>query len=342
MTQHGNNPSPPQQFRAQLIYDALEAMGWHGDSDDLVQRVERMRLGIPAEDEFAAVITWLGRCRLVHRLDQFQAPPESKSRFQVPDLLAIFDVGGHEVPVLIEVKKTDQSKLAWPSTQWNELYSYGRVLGLPVLVAWKYYDMWMLCELSHFRQCERKHRLSRKKAMEENLLGVLAGDFGYTLQPGVGLTIIASKEELISVEHEPSGARSEQWALMIREAFYSNGKGERTNKLPDGLWPLFLAGELESVEEVTDTEVIQRFVIGENAGAQFASRALGALVSFALPAGEEISWRKLVEAGGPRVSPSKILRDAIQRGIDLGYVRFGLSQVPETLPRFLIGKTANE
>jgi Holliday junction resolvase len=325
----------PQQLYAGMIYQALEAMGWQGDKDELVNRIERMRLGLPAEDEFATVITWLGRCRLVHRLDQFQIPPESKSRYQVPDLLAIFDVNGHDTPVLIEVKTGDKTKLAWPSAYWNELYAYGRSLGLPVLVAWKSRGMWTLCEISHFRECEKQHRLPLGKAMQENLLGVLAGDFGYVMQTGVGLTIQASKEELLAVEPEPTGARTEHWRLVIREAYYSNKYGRRTNKLPAGLWPLFLAGEMETVDEITDSEIVQRFVIAKDAGIQFASRALGALVAFAMPDGETVSWRKVMESGGPPVSPSEIMRNAIRKGIKLGYGRYGLDLVPQTHPEFL-------
>ena len=331
----GGELNAPQQLYAGMIYQALETMGWQGDKDDIVKRVERMRLGMPAEDEFATVIAWLSRCRLVHRLDQFQIPPESKSRYQVPDLLAIFDVNGREIPVLIEVKKTDKTKLAWPSAYWNELHSYGRSLGLPVLVAWNFHGIWTLCEISHFRKCEKQYRLPVKKAVQENLLGVLAGDFGYVMQPGVGLTIIASKEALLAVEPEPSGGRTERWRLVIREAYYSNKNGQRTNKLPEGLWPLFLAGEMESIDEITDSEVMQRFVIAEDAGIQFASRALGALVAFMMPDGEKISWRKVMESGGPHISPSEIMRNAIQRGIELGYVRYGMDQVPQTNPEFL-------
>jgi hypothetical protein len=65
-------------------------------------------------DEFGVICPWLGQCRLVHKLDQQQAPASSRDTYQVPDLLAGFNAAG---PFLIEPS---------PITHWRgSRYSLG-------------------------------------------------------------------------------------------------------------------------------------------------------------------------------------------------------------------------
>jgi hypothetical protein len=65
--------------------------------------------GLPAEDEFGVICAWLGRCRLIHKLDQQEAPVSSRDIYQVADLLAAFDTAG---PFLIEVKAKQDRTLS--------------------------------------------------------------------------------------------------------------------------------------------------------------------------------------------------------------------------------------
>jgi hypothetical protein len=68
---------------------------------------------LPCKDEFAAVCGWLGKCRLLHKLDQQQIPLSSRDEFQVPDLLAFVFDATKGSPVLIEVKSNTARKLSF-------------------------------------------------------------------------------------------------------------------------------------------------------------------------------------------------------------------------------------
>ncbi|PKA71381.1 hypothetical protein ATI02_4359 [Pseudomonas baetica] len=95
--------------RSRLLHESLELSGWE-NPEEVIQRVKRLDLGLPAEDEFAVVCSWLGKCSLIHKLDQQQIPKSSHDIYQVPDLLAVFDTGNHQYKVLIEVKtKVDKN-----------------------------------------------------------------------------------------------------------------------------------------------------------------------------------------------------------------------------------------
>lgn len=60
---------------ARLLHEAIQQMGWSTDPTLLINRVKRLDLGLPAEDEFIFIISWLGKCSLAHKLDQSQFPP---------------------------------------------------------------------------------------------------------------------------------------------------------------------------------------------------------------------------------------------------------------------------
>lgn len=84
-----------------LIQEVLAELSWDTDARTVAAKVRQLDLGFPVEDQFTAICAWLGKVRLVHELDQHQAPPACRDRCQVPDLLAHF---AHAGPVLIEVK----------------------------------------------------------------------------------------------------------------------------------------------------------------------------------------------------------------------------------------------
>ena len=129
--------------RARLLYEAAEQLGWTSDSRAIVDRVRRLAIGLPAEDELSVLLPWLGRCCLVHKLDQEENSDHSKRKYRVPDLLAIFDYGGRHIPVLIEVKSTDDSTLSWQPDYRDALCAYAAALRLPFLVAWRQKTFWV-------------------------------------------------------------------------------------------------------------------------------------------------------------------------------------------------------
>jgi hypothetical protein len=124
---------------AKLIYDLLAKSG-KGVSEDAIneiartldisisneklkERIERLGRGLPSEDEFIALAIWFGKCKLIHKLDQEQFPSISAQNYQVPDLCAVFEYEGREIPVLIEVKSESTPKSSNPKLRLaNKLY----------------------------------------------------------------------------------------------------------------------------------------------------------------------------------------------------------------------------
>ena len=67
-----------------LIQEVLAELGRDADPKAIAEQVKRLDLGLPAEDEFIAVCSWLGKARLVHKLDQHQAPPNREITIKSP------------------------------------------------------------------------------------------------------------------------------------------------------------------------------------------------------------------------------------------------------------------
>jgi hypothetical protein len=141
-------------------------------------RADRRERGVPAEDELSVVFHWLGRCKLVHKLDQSPYPPRALSDLQAPDLLAAFEVEGATIPVLIEVAELSAGGVpSWEPSYVDALQRYATLLELPLLIALKYLTFWTLFEARHLRVVNDKLTISFSEAMSETLLGLLAGDF---------------------------------------------------------------------------------------------------------------------------------------------------------------------
>lgn len=112
------------ESRAWLLFEAAERAGWR-NATEIVQRIRGLQRGLPAEDELAVILHWLGRCRMIHKLDQAsQYPKSTKADFVVPDLLALFEHEGGMLPVLLEVKRTQRDRLKWRRTYLQGLKSY--------------------------------------------------------------------------------------------------------------------------------------------------------------------------------------------------------------------------
>jgi len=79
--------NPTASIFAHIYYEALVQHGHRVDRQSFLDRAKRLEIGLPVEDEFCVILNWLGNTRLVHKLDQLQTPPDSKSYYQIPDLL---------------------------------------------------------------------------------------------------------------------------------------------------------------------------------------------------------------------------------------------------------------
>lgn len=326
---------------ARLIYEAIQQLGWATDSDSLINRVKRLDLGIPAEDEISFILSWLGKCSIIHKLDQKQYPPKSKDKYQVPDLLVSFVVNGGSFPVLLEVKISKKNKLSWKGNYLDKLKNYSLLTGLPILLAWKYYSLWSLVDLNCFEKARTNYHLSFENAMKHNLMSFLAGDFVYVMQPNVGLHFHFKKERLVSKKQINDSSREEKWLTRIEQAFFANAHGNKVSKLPPGLWPLFISAEPIPEDRVEDEYIYQSFIIPKDSGMHFAHTALPILITFFMDIEEKIHWRKHLDEHNFPVD-FKIFSEAASKGIKKGFVRYVLHQQPVKVPSFLKNKEKAE
>jgi len=76
-----------------ILRDALEALELDAaaDATAVVQRLRHLRRVLAPELEFCVILSWLGKCSLVHRLHQEQLPLGSTDEYRVPDLVAVFE-----------------------------------------------------------------------------------------------------------------------------------------------------------------------------------------------------------------------------------------------------------
>jgi Holliday junction resolvase len=309
--------------RAHLLFEALQQLGWDSNAESLIDRVRRLEIGLPAEDELSVVLNWLGRSRLVHKLDQLQSPPGSRTEYRVPDLLAIFEYHGRAVPVLIEVKTSDEATLSWRPDYRDALQRYADALRLPLLVAWRHRTFWVLFDAAHLSRAKSNFNVRFVDALKQTLMGELAGDFSFCFRPGVGLHLRIRKSA-----ETPDGLRG-----VIEEVRWVNSAGETFEKV-EGVFPLFLCLEQEPVVVETESHVEQSFIIPGSESAEFAHRALVSLLRFSTGT-DEIEWRRVLEENrAPRIMEGG-LRAAAQKALDAGFLQYGFDIQPATMPSFL-------
>ena len=184
---------PPNDIE-RLIQDVLAELGFDADPAEVARRVRRLNYGLPAEDEFSVICAWLGRVSLLHKLDQQQTPIASKAEFQVPDILVSFESAG---PVLVEIKVCNDRTLSFKPDYHTRLTQYASLLGLPLLIAWKFHSLWTLFDARHLTLARKNFNITHNEAMRQNLLGALAGDVAFKLAEGSGVHLDLAKEELI-------------------------------------------------------------------------------------------------------------------------------------------------
>lgn len=281
---------PPDAER--LIQSVFAELGWEADAAAVAEGVRRLNIGLPAEDEFSVVCAWLGKCQILHKLDQQQVPIASRQEFQVPDLLAKFSTQGTKTPVLIEVKSKQDKILSFRPDYLQRLKNYAEMLGFPLLIAWKRHKLWTLFEVRHLQKANKNFNISFETAMRENLLGALAGDVAYIIGAGAGLHLRFRKDKLVRQE-EAGGSLTEHWIMTIDDVAFTDYEGARRTDLDSAVQSLFTAWDLEKQEEHSDSHVQIRFVAGKE-GIQFAHTALVDMLNWESPHDSQPHWRGLL------------------------------------------------
>lgn len=325
------DPGPLIDPSARLVSEAVAELGWKADPKALAERVRQLQRGLPAEDEFGLLMSWLGRSALIHRLDQFQLPPDSRGSYRVPDLLVIFQHDGRDIPTLIEVKTSADRRLSWRPDYYNALRAYAERLRLPLLLAWNWteFGVWTLCDTSLFEQSETNYHLTFDSALRNSLMSALAGDFSYVFRPGVGLHF--KLEKLEKVPSNKAGTVS--WHLRIQEAYFTDADGNRLKTLGRGIWWMFI-GTGQETETVEHGDYFDyRFLMTEESPMQAAHRLLP-LVTMGLGATKAVPWRKLMEDHKFAVDGPTLAAEA-SRAIDRKIIRYVFQLKPAETPAFL-------
>lgn len=313
------------QSKSRLIFEAAERLGWSNPAE-IAEFAKRLEAGLPAEDELSVIFHWLGQCRLVHKLDQFPYPPGVWELYRVPDVLAVFEVGGRHYPVLIEVKTCIDKTLSWKPDYLSSLQRYASLLNLPLLVAWKHRSFWTLFEAKHFRLATTNLNISFLEAMKQNLLGVLAGDFSFSFRAGTGTHVRTRK-----LKETTNGFDG-----VLEEVYFSNAEGRRLGAV-GGVLQFFLCIDQEPSEVETETELLQSFVISTDQLAEFAHRAVVTVLDTFSETQQAFSWRQvLIQNRLPHISDGP--QQAAKNALDAGFLEHVVAPRPQTLPDFLVGQ----
>jgi Holliday junction resolvase len=311
------------------IYEAAAQLGPSIDPQVLAERVRALQRGLPAEDEFCVIAKWLGHCALVHKLDQH--PTGTGKNYAIPDLLAITRVEEIELPVLVEVKATLKPKLSWTPAYFDGLKAYGAAVGLPVIVAWKYKsaNIWSLFDIEAMVRNHQNLAISLEEALRANLMGLLLGDFAFSLEKGVGVHFKLQKGRLLQSE-----GSEETWEATVTDAFVTDGTGRRHSKINSPLLSLLLGSHLQDESVFLEDIVHQSFAVSDSAEIQFAHRALPALLAWRSDDQDQSSWRTYVSESPPVVT-SEELRAQAEWGLANNFTHHILNIRPTKKPAWI-------
>lgn len=322
---------------ARLIHEALVQLGWEGDPQALADRVRRLNVGLPREEEFAVVCTWLGRCSLVHKLEQAQAPVTSRNEYQVPDLFAVFTIGERRMPVLIEVKSSNDRTLSFRPDYLQRLRNYAALLELPLLIAWKHEGIWALFDSGRLEKAERNFNITLGVALQDSLLSILAGDFSYQIGAGAGIHLRFRKEQLLNEKRTETG-NEQEWKTTCDGVWFTDRDGNVRDDLSPEVQSLFLTWDLKEATVESETHLTHSFVVeGAEGGVStilFAHMALVRMLNFELPKGREINWREML-------GKAQLLRGisdftvAVRSALREGVVKYVFHTEPRNRPGYL-------
>ncbi len=326
----------PQELSkaAYALYPHLSASDGGETGEALAKRIESLKKGLMPEDEFAATAMWLGNCAAIHHIDQTPMPLQvGRDEMRAPDFLAFPIVNGQPRPVLIEVKAVDEMAVDWSDKYLKSLRTFAELLNLPLLVAWKWRDLWTLVDHHHFEKNVTAHRLTSEKALKEDLMCALFRDLRVMMNPEVEL--IFDMEILDEISGDagdliPAGMLGMK---IVNAGFYRNGE-----KMTDefGLM-LFLAAPEDEEFRRTGKQTCQQVFRPLRDSSFTLSRVLIAQLSLGAKDGE-LNWHQIL-AKGEFPSKGSDVRDSLRAGLDHDFVRYVMDTVPHEWPDFLPART---
>ena len=275
--------------KARAIQEVANQLGWNEDISKLIERVNQLDKGLIQEDEFIYLLGWSGRCKLIHKLDQFQIPSESKNEYTIPDLLVEIETENGPAKFLIEIKTSIKNSLSWTEKYYNGLVNYSNLLQIPILIAWKWsgFSIWSLFDINNFSRPISNFKISFEKAHQENLLSKLIGDYVVMLYPEFGLNVSMKKVAKMSETKNEDGNINISWQTVIDEVYFSGKDNRKIDVSNKGAFALLLSMQTEEVLTETESHLLTKFIPHPNK-MQFAqSIPINLIQAFS---NEEINW----------------------------------------------------
>jgi Holliday junction resolvase len=313
---------------AHSIVRVTEALDWQLDDVDAFLRRVHVEYGLSAEIEFAAILRWLGWCRLVHRLNIEALRDPAYDALEVPDLFAVFSTGDAFCSALIEVKATEELSLIFKKSYLEKLRAYARLMNQPLLLAWRPrpIGIWTLVDPNVAEPLyDERVQISFERAFQNDLMSILAGDYVLVPKAGTGVRIEAKR----TGEKTPTKDGYEA-VFTISDAYFHDANKNRVPDLPESItWAILSV--LAHDEEVTDEGFCQSYTA--SGGMTRAQLVLRTAVGFSAGENERIHWKNVAESLDSILTSEALLSDA--QAHFGSFMQYIFHQQPRQVPDFL-------
>jgi Holliday junction resolvase len=314
--------------KAHEILQAIEACDYKLDDLGLfIKQVQQFDYGLTAEVEFATLLAWLDQCEMVHRLDQKVWSSERDSKWNVPDLFAVFRRGTDRFSAMIEVKTTNDMERDFKPDYIEHLRRYSAVHSQPLLIAWRprSVGIWFLVSADCLKPGGDMLKLDLETAWKNNLMGCLGGDFSVHRYEGCGLFVVMHRDS----EKQPT-ANGYSARYTIEKAEWRDANGNSYEQLPQPISSILLTKAV-SCEFVEDPYCTQAFVC--DGSFIHAQEILRTVARFWLDDDELVRWNHVYGNFDAILSREQLHAD-LQRYFGI-FVQYVIHQLPSTWPGFL-------
>jgi len=325
--------------KAMLLHKAISMLGWAGKPEDIADKVKRLERGLPVEDQFAALCVWMGKCSLIHKLEQEQFPNLSREEYQVPDFLAVFDLATKKMPALIEVKKTSGIRLEpFGGKYYSKLTNYAKLMNLPLLVAWyiENFNLWCLFDLERMQRKHSAFHIDFPTATNNSLLGVMFDDVIFRIKSGLKVQFNVRKEPGSELR-DPTTGELRKFTGVLEEITWLNNKDVRINATPSlrRLFEfLFYIVENDTRDSENNEYVTMTFYTTKEENL-FTHQLLGVMAfGTAITRDTTPTWVQVLRGNNFQMDYQSV-RNALSTGVEEGAFSVILRQNPVIRPEYL-------
>lgn len=328
-------PKDPMRYLFPMMHDLYEVA--HEDVNKLdpnvlIERIKGIHKGLSAEHEFAAIASWLGSTRLIVSADDVL---HSDGQYRVPDFLVVVQKGDRDVKFLVEVKSDADDKLKWSEKYLSAMKRFADLLGMPLLVAWKWHGMWALVDVERFEKKNTAYHLTFDAALKNNLMSALSGNVFLVIKEGFRLEF---KLKLLDPVDAASELLSEgQHTMRVADVGLYTHKGKLPKDLTTELFPLIMARSVEPETE-REGEFLRHIYPADHENMFNVSELLIANLCWSQD-NDDVDWLAVLRNGLP--VPIEDLRGVLMRAIEAGVVRYVFEQQPQIIPTWLEGIDLN-